>query len=113
DHLTSNINLHFDLVIKSFDSLQQTIRQYQVSLFIHYFNKKKKKFMLILKKYKNRKKLLKVKKDEEIAHLKQQLEQYQKDKLQLISAQKTTLIEMEKLKNDIKSKDNEIQKIKQ
>ncbi|ETO09971.1 TRAF-type zinc finger family protein, partial [Reticulomyxa filosa] len=29
DHLTSNMKLHFDLVIKSFDILQQTIRQYQ------------------------------------------------------------------------------------
>ncbi|ETO36366.1 WD-40 repeat protein [Reticulomyxa filosa] len=29
DHLTSNMKFHFDLVIKSFDTLQQTIRQYQ------------------------------------------------------------------------------------
>ncbi|ETO00581.1 intracellular protein transport protein USO1, partial [Reticulomyxa filosa] len=63
---------------------------------------------------------LKGKKDEEIAHLKQQLEQYQIDNLQLNSAQacyifpfKTAFVEMEKLKKDIESKDNEIQKIKQ
>ncbi|ETO01849.1 hypothetical protein RFI_35590, partial [Reticulomyxa filosa] len=71
---------------------------------------------------------LKGKKDEEIAHLKQQLEQYQTDNLQLNSAQacyifllfsfdskisKATFVEMEKLKKDIESKDNEIQKIKQ
>ncbi|ETO03140.1 peptidase C14, caspase catalytic subunit p20, partial [Reticulomyxa filosa] len=65
---------------------------------------------------------LKNKKDEQIAHLKQQLEQYQKDNLQLISAQqiiiiiiqqKTTFVDMEKLKKDIESKDNEIQNIKQ
>ncbi|ETO35685.1 hypothetical protein RFI_01376 [Reticulomyxa filosa] len=29
DHLISNIKLHFDLVIKSFDALQQNIRQYK------------------------------------------------------------------------------------
>ncbi|ETO03422.1 hypothetical protein RFI_33988, partial [Reticulomyxa filosa] len=29
DHLTSNMKLHLDLVIKSFDALQQTIQQYQ------------------------------------------------------------------------------------
>ncbi|ETO23359.1 hypothetical protein RFI_13826, partial [Reticulomyxa filosa] len=28
DHLTSNMKLHFDLVIKSFDALRQNIRQY-------------------------------------------------------------------------------------
>ncbi|ETO01383.1 intracellular protein transport protein USO1, partial [Reticulomyxa filosa] len=83
---------------------------------------------------------LKDKKDKEIAHLKQCLEQCQKDNLQLNSAQacyifffsfhliqkyqkqiiiiiiikqKTTFVEMEKLKKGIKSKDNEIQKIKQ
>ncbi|ETO35368.1 WD-40 repeat protein, partial [Reticulomyxa filosa] len=36
--------------------------------------------------------------DEEIAHLKQQLEQYQKDNIQFNSAKQTTLVEMEKLK---------------
>ncbi|ETO01204.1 intracellular protein transport protein USO1, partial [Reticulomyxa filosa] len=56
---------------------------------------------------------LKGKKDEEIAHLKQQLEQYQKDNIQLNSDQKTIFVEMEKLKKDIELKDNEIQKIKQ
>ncbi|ETO02275.1 hypothetical protein RFI_35161, partial [Reticulomyxa filosa] len=69
---------------------------------------------------------LKGKKDEEIAHLKQQLDQYQKENLQLIFAQaskndniiimikqKTTFVEIEKLKKDIESKDNEINKIKQ
>ncbi|ETO02038.1 hypothetical protein RFI_35398 [Reticulomyxa filosa] len=30
DHLKSNMKLHFDLVIKSFDTLQQNIRQYKV-----------------------------------------------------------------------------------
>ncbi|ETN97531.1 hypothetical protein RFI_39998, partial [Reticulomyxa filosa] len=66
------------------------------------------------------------KKDKEIARLKQQLEQYQNQSLQFDYAhvclffskkqylkQKTTLIEMEKLKKNIKSKHNEIQKIKQ
>ncbi|ETO15431.1 WD-40 repeat protein, partial [Reticulomyxa filosa] len=78
------------------------------------------------------------KKDKEIARLKQQLEQYQNQSLQFDYAhvclfvlfffafdilsslkiktylkQKTTLIEMEKLKKKIKSKHNEIQKIKQ
>ncbi|ETO00011.1 viral A-type inclusion protein, partial [Reticulomyxa filosa] len=52
----------------------------------------------------------------EIAHLKQQLDQYQKDNLQLNSVQvyyKTAYVEIEKLKKDIKSKDNEINKMKQ
>ncbi|ETO29640.1 hypothetical protein RFI_07479 [Reticulomyxa filosa] len=31
DHLTSNIQLHFDLVIKSFEILTQTIQQHQAS----------------------------------------------------------------------------------
>ncbi|ETO01761.1 hypothetical protein RFI_35678, partial [Reticulomyxa filosa] len=51
-----------------------------------------------------------------ISHLKQQLDQYQKDNIKLISDQacyififKITLIEIEKLKKDIESKDNEIQ----
>ncbi|ETO02786.1 hypothetical protein RFI_34628 [Reticulomyxa filosa] len=48
DHLTSNIKLHFDLVISSFDTLQQTIQQHQVPLFIDNFNKKQ--CMPILKK---------------------------------------------------------------
>ncbi|ETO03117.1 Serine/Threonine protein kinase, partial [Reticulomyxa filosa] len=124
DHLASNMKLHFDLVSKSFDALQQTIRQYQVSLFIYDFNKKKYEE---IRKLNLENEILKVelqlkgKKDEEIAHLKRQLDQYQKDNLQLNSAhqkiiiikQKTTLVEMEKLKKDIESKHNEIQKIKE
>ncbi|ETN97569.1 WD-40 repeat protein [Reticulomyxa filosa] len=96
-HLTSNMKLHFDLVIKSFDALQQTIQQYQVSLFIEEIRK------LNLENER-----LKVEKGEEVALLKQQLKQYQEGN----SGQKTTLIEMEKLKKDIESKDNEIQQIK-
>ncbi|ETN97718.1 Centromeric protein E, partial [Reticulomyxa filosa] len=124
DHLTSNMKLHFDLVIKSFNTLQQTIRQYQEE--IRKLSLENETFKVELQ--------LKVKKDEEITHLKQQLDQYQKDNLQLISAQacyifisiftknnnnnnndqqKTTFIEIEKLKKDIESKDNEIQTIKQ
>ncbi|ETO22166.1 hypothetical protein RFI_15034, partial [Reticulomyxa filosa] len=104
DHLTSNMKLHFDLVVKSFDTLQQTIRLYQ----------------------------LKGKKDGGVAPLRQQLELDQKDNLQLnsdqvccvflfcfrsiqniqkqetIIKQQTTLPEMQKLKKDI-----EIQKIKE
>ncbi|ETO00884.1 hypothetical protein RFI_36556 [Reticulomyxa filosa] len=61
----------------------------------------------------------KSKKDEEISHLKQQLDQYQKDNIKLISDQafyififKTTFIEIKKLKKDIESKNNEIQIMK-
>ncbi|ETO03462.1 hypothetical protein RFI_33945 [Reticulomyxa filosa] len=38
DHLTSNIKIHFDLIIKSFDALQQTIQQYHLR-FKLWFNK--------------------------------------------------------------------------
>ncbi|ETN98537.1 intracellular protein transport protein USO1, partial [Reticulomyxa filosa] len=96
DHLTSNMKLHFDLVIKSFDTLQQTIRQYQDEIRKLKMENERLKVELQLKR----------KKDKEISNLKQQLEQYQKGK-------KTTLVDMEKLKKDIESKDNEIQKIKQ
>ncbi|ETN97283.1 viral A-type inclusion protein, partial [Reticulomyxa filosa] len=114
EHLTLNMKLHFDLVIKSLNTLQQTIRQYQDE--IRKLNLENETFKVELQ--------LKCKKDEEIAHLKQQLDQYQKDNLQLISAQqkkiiiimikqKTTYVEIEKLKKDIESKDNEINKIEQ
>ncbi|ETN97652.1 hypothetical protein RFI_39877, partial [Reticulomyxa filosa] len=127
DHLTSNIKLHFDLVIKSFNTLQQNIRQYQDEISKLKLENETLKVELQLKG----------KKDEEIAHLKQQLNQYQKDNLQLISAQvcyvfifasiyskyqnqiiimikqKITFVEIEKLKKDIESKDNEIKTIKQ
>ncbi|ETO35378.1 hypothetical protein RFI_01684, partial [Reticulomyxa filosa] len=96
DHLISNMKLHFDLVIKS-------IRQYQEE--INKLNLENETLKVELQ--------LKGKKDEEITHLKQQLEQYQKDNLQLNSVQKTTFVEIEKLKKDIKSKENKIQKIKQ
>ncbi|ETO11113.1 hypothetical protein RFI_26263, partial [Reticulomyxa filosa] len=113
DHLTSNIKSHFDLVIKSFNTLQQTIRQYQDEIRKLKLENETLKVELQLKG----------KKDEEIAHLKQQLNQYQKDNLQLNSAQqimtiaiiikqKTTFVEIEKLKKNIESKDNEIKKIK-
>ncbi|ETO01409.1 hypothetical protein RFI_36031, partial [Reticulomyxa filosa] len=103
DHLTSNMKLHFDLVIKSLDTLQQIIRQYKEE--ISKLNLENETLKVQLQ--------LRGKKDEEISHLKQQLDQYQKDNLQLNSAQKTTFVEMEKLKKDIESKDSEIQKIKQ
>ncbi|ETO33062.1 hypothetical protein RFI_04045, partial [Reticulomyxa filosa] len=78
DHLTSNMKFHFDLVIKS-------IRQYQEE--IKKLNLENETLKVELQ--------LKDKKDEEIAHLKQQLSQ-------LNPAQAY-----------IESKDNEIQKIKQ
>ncbi|ETO36587.1 hypothetical protein RFI_00475, partial [Reticulomyxa filosa] len=77
DHLTSNMKLHFDLMIKSFDTLQQNIRQYKEE--INKLNLENKTLKMELQ--------LKYKKDEEISHLKQQLDQYQKNNLQLISAQ--------------------------
>ncbi|ETN97839.1 hypothetical protein RFI_39687, partial [Reticulomyxa filosa] len=77
DHLTSNMKLHFDLVIKSFDALQQNIRQYKEE--INKLNLENETFKVELQ--------LKSKKDEEISHLKQQLDQYQKDNIQLISNQ--------------------------
>ncbi|ETO36586.1 hypothetical protein RFI_00476 [Reticulomyxa filosa] len=73
DHLTSNMKLHFDLVIKSFDALQQDIRQYKEE--INKLNLENETFKM------------KSKKDEKISHLKQQLDQYQKDNIKLISAQ--------------------------
>ncbi|ETO03621.1 hypothetical protein RFI_33781, partial [Reticulomyxa filosa] len=74
DHLTSNTQFHFDLIIKSFDTLQQTIRQYQEE--IKKLNLENEILKVELQ--------LKGKKYEEIASLKQQLKQYQKDNLQLI-----------------------------
>ncbi|ETN99829.1 hypothetical protein RFI_37638, partial [Reticulomyxa filosa] len=77
DHLTSNMKLHFDLVIKSFDALQQTIRQYKEE--INKLNLENETLKVELQ--------LKSKKDEEISYLKQRLGQYQKDNTKLISDQ--------------------------
>ncbi|ETO01322.1 hypothetical protein RFI_36118, partial [Reticulomyxa filosa] len=71
--------LHFDLVIKSFDGLQQNIRQYKVYEEISKLNLEKETLKMELQ--------LKSKKNEEISHLKQQLNQYQKDNIKLISDQ--------------------------
>ncbi|ETO37001.1 hypothetical protein RFI_00061 [Reticulomyxa filosa] len=46
DHLTADMKMHFELVTKSFNSLQQTIQFYQVCIFLvffFFFFKKKKK----------------------------------------------------------------------
>ncbi|ETN98501.1 hypothetical protein RFI_38990 [Reticulomyxa filosa] len=64
DHLISNMQLHFNLVIKSFNALKQNIQQYQEE--IKKLNLENERLKVELK--------LKGKKDE-----KQQLEQNQKD----------------------------------
>ncbi|ETN97914.1 TMF1-like protein [Reticulomyxa filosa] len=78
DHLTSNMKLHFDLVINSLD-MKLTLKNETLKVELQ----------------------LKDKKDKEIAHLKQQLEQYQKDNQQLNSSHASNNNNNNKTENNI------------
>ncbi|ETO19563.1 WD-40 repeat protein, partial [Reticulomyxa filosa] len=104
EHLVSEMQLHFDLVIQAFDALKQATEMRRVYLFIYLFI-----FVMQIVEHETQ---LEIKKDKDLALLKQQLTQCQQDILRFESSQKTTHIENEKLRKDIESKDNEIKNMK-
>ncbi|ETO15292.1 WD-40 repeat-containing protein [Reticulomyxa filosa] len=84
DHLISNMRLHFVLVVKSFETLKQTIQQYQDEI-----------------------KELKRKKDEDISLLKQQLAQYQNTTLEMKKLGKHIELKMDQ--TDLKEEENYVE----
>ncbi|ETO34861.1 WD-repeat protein [Reticulomyxa filosa] len=114
EHLIGNMKVHFDLVMKAFNSLQQSIQLYQVFFCLCFdycyllSNKKeieqlKKEMQLKEKNDQDNAKLI-----NENASLKQQLLQYQQDVQSSNFYQQTILMELEKLKLEIKTKNDEL-----
>ncbi|ETO20779.1 WD-40 repeat protein [Reticulomyxa filosa] len=112
DHLTSQLKPHFDLAVKFVDSLQQTIQLYQVELLEEI---RQLKVQLGLHEKVNEENSILI---SENAALKKEISQLQQDILQLNSSKvffvclfQETLVGIEKIKNEIVSKKDEMKKM--